>query len=52
MILSGKPSECPQCGFPLEATVGEATVGKGDGGVWLVRCHGCGRNLVMQQPKP
>ncbi len=47
MILSGKPSECPHCGFPLEATVGK----DGDRGVWLVRCHGCGRNLVMQQPR-
>lgn len=47
MIVSGKPSECPHCGFPLEATVGT----DGDRGVWLVRCHGCGRNLVMQQPR-
>ena len=47
MIVSDSPSECPQCGFPLEATVGK----DGDRGVWLVRCHGCGRSLVMQQPK-
>lgn len=47
MIFAGTPSECPQCGFPLEATVG-----KDEGrGVWLVRCHGCGRSLVMQQPR-
>jgi hypothetical protein len=47
MIVSDSPSECPQCGFPLEATVGE----DGDRSIWLVRCHGCGRSLVMQQPK-
>lgn len=46
MIVSDSPSECPQCGFPLEATVGK----DGDRSIWLVRCHGCGRSLVMQQP--
>jgi hypothetical protein len=47
MIVTESPSECPQCGFPLEATVGN----DGDRGVWLVRCHGCGRSLVIQTPK-
>ena len=47
LILSDSPSECPQCGFPLEATVGK----DGERNIWLVRCHGCGRSLVMQQPK-
>jgi hypothetical protein len=46
MIVTDSPSECPQCNFPLEATVGK----DGDRSVWLVRCHGCGRSLVIQQP--
>ncbi len=46
MILTGGVAECPQCAFPLEATVGK----DGDGNVWLVRCHGCGRGLVVLQP--
>lgn len=47
MIISGGVAECPQCAFPLEATVGK----DGEGNVWLVRCHGCGRGLVvLQQP--
>jgi hypothetical protein len=47
MIVTDVPSECPQCGFPLEATVGNDR----DLGIWLVRCHGCGRSLVLQQPR-
>ncbi len=46
MICSGGVAECPQCGFPLEATVGR----DGERNVWLVRCHGCGRGLVILQP--
>ena len=45
MIAGGAAAECPQCGFPLEATVGS----DGDRKLWLVRCHGCGRGLVILQ---
>ncbi len=44
-IAGGGAAECPQCRFPLEATVGS----DGDRNVWLVRCHGCGRGLVILQ---
>jgi len=45
MITADGAAECPQCRFPLEATVGS----DGDRNVWLVRCHGCGRGLVILQ---
>jgi hypothetical protein len=45
MISAGAPAECPQCGFQLEATIGS----DGDRNLWLVRCHGCGRGLVILQ---
>lgn len=45
MITAGGVAECPQCGFPLEATIGS----DGDRKLWLVRCHGCGRGLVILQ---
>ena len=44
-VQAGAAGECPHCAFPLDAMVGK------DGGreVWLVRCHGCGRSLVIRR---
>ena len=41
---TGVPVECPHCQFPLDATIGK----DGEGDVWLVRCLGCGRGLVIR----
>lgn len=43
-IRAGAIGRCPECQAPLGGTVG--TDGEQD--VWLVRCPGCGRNVVLQ----
>ena len=43
-VQGGAPAECPHCQFPLDATIGK----DGERDVWLVRCHGCGRGLVIR----
>ncbi len=52
LIVAGRPVECPHCGFPLETTVGKDREPgtTDDARVCLVRCHGCGRSLVIRQP--
>jgi hypothetical protein len=44
-VQAGAAGECPHCQFPLDATVGK----DGERDVWLVRCPGCGRSLVIRQ---
>ncbi len=44
-VQAGAAGACPHCEFPLDATVGK----DGERDIWLVRCHGCGRNLVIRQ---
>jgi hypothetical protein len=44
-VQAGAAGGCPHCAFPLDATVGK----DGEREVWLVRCHGCGRSLVIRR---
>jgi hypothetical protein len=43
-IRAGAVGRCPQCQSPLGGTVGT----DGEKEVWLVRCPGCGRNVVLR----
>ena len=44
-LQSRAAGECPQCQFQLHATIGK----DGERDIWLVRCPGCGRSLVIRQ---
>jgi hypothetical protein len=43
-VQAGATAECPQCAFPLDAIVGK----DGEREVWLARCRGCRKSLVMR----
>jgi hypothetical protein len=44
-IETAGAAQCPACRMPLSRLVGE----NGRGDVWLLRCKGCGRSLVLRE---